>query len=195
MLIGDLRPDGEMDQRSIDSRDELERNGHSVKADRRRTSIYKAELKKLRERAAKADEYLEGIRRLKAEFDNFRKRWAKERLEIAHYGEEELVAELLTTIDNLERAIVAAKEAGQDGPLLEGVMLVHDQMMDILSKRGLERINSTGTEFDPNLHEAVSQEITEDVQDNHVIGEVQPGYKFRGRLLRPAKVRVAKTAH
>ncbi|HUT02489.1 MAG TPA: nucleotide exchange factor GrpE [bacterium] len=184
-----------MKQKDVDCHDESESNDQSLKADKRRTSIYKEELQELREKAAKADEYLEDLRRLKAEFDNFRKRWAKERQAIAHYGEEELIGELLTTIDNFERAIAAAKEAGQDGPLLEGVVLVHDQMIDILRSRGLQRISSTGTEFDPNFHEAVSQEITDEVPDNHVIGEVQPGYKFRDRLLRPAKVRVAKTAH
>ena len=185
----------EMTRQDIDSPCESESNDRPLKADKRRTSIYKEELSSLREMAARADEYLEDLRRLKAEFDNFRKRWAKERQAIAHYGEEELIGELLTTIDNFERAIAAAKEAGQGGPLLEGVVLVHDQMIDVLKKRGLERISSTGVEFDPNLHEAISQEITDEAPDNHVIGEVQSGCKFRDRLLRPAKVRVAKTAH
>jgi len=160
-----------------------------------RTSIYKDELKELREKAKKAEEYLDDVRRLKAEFDNFRKRSAKEKQALMHYGEEELVGELLTTIDNLERAIGAAKEAGSEGSFLEGITMVYDQMISILKKRGLERIESKGREFDPSCHEAVCQHITDEVPPNHVFDEVQSGYMFRERLLRPAKVRVAKTGH
>jgi len=160
-----------------------------------RTSIYKDELKRLRERAAKADEYLEDVRRAKAEFANFRKRWEREKQVIMRFAEEELVKELLTTIDNFERAIASAKVAGSEGPLLEGITMVYDQLVDALKSRGLERITSEGCEFDPNFHEAVAQQITNEVPDNHVLSEVQSGYKFRDRLLRPARVRVAKTGH
>lgn len=160
-----------------------------------RTSVYKDELKKLRDEAAKAAEYLEDVRRVQAEFANFRKRWEREKQAIMHFAEEELVGELLTTIDNFERAISAAKEAGQEGPLLEGIAMVHDQLMETLKRRGLERIKTTGCEFDPNLHEAVAQLITDAAPDNHVLDELQPGYKFRDRLLRPAKVRVARAGH
>ncbi|MBN1592534.1 MAG: nucleotide exchange factor GrpE [Candidatus Coatesbacteria bacterium] len=162
---------------------------------RSRTSIYKDELKELKEHATKTEEYLDDLRRLKAEFDNFRKRSIKEKEALIHYGEEELVMELLTTIDNFERAIAAAKEAGSEGPFLEGMTLVHDQMMSVLKKRGLERIKSKGEEFDPNIHEAVLQEFSDEVPPNHVIDELQTGYMFRDKLMRPAKVRVAKAAH
>ena len=135
------------------------------------------------------------MRRAKAEFANFRKRWEREKQVIMQFAEEDLVRELLTTIDNFERAIDSAKEAGHEGPLLEGITMVYDQLIDTLKRRGLERITSEGCEFDPNFHEAVAQQITDEVPDNHVFDEVQSGYKFRDRLLRPAKVRVAKTGH
>ena len=160
-----------------------------------RTSIYKDELKKLRENAAKADEYLDDLLRAKAEFANFRKRWEREKQVITRFAEEELVKELLATIDNFERAIGAAKGVGHEGPLLEGITMVYDQLIDTLKKLGLERIASVGCEFDPNFHEAIAQQITDEAPDNHVFSEVQSGYKFRDRLLRPAKVRVAKTGH
>ncbi len=178
-----------------DAYEDAEGCGEGSSSGKPRTSIYKDELKRLKEKAEKADEYLDDVRRAKAEFANFRKRWEREKQMIVRFAEEELVGELLTTIDNFERAIDAAKEAGHEGPLLEGITMVYDQLIDALTRRGLERIKSVGCEFDPNFHEAIAQQITDEVPDNHVLDEVQPGYKFRDRLLRPAKVRVAKTGH
>ncbi|MBN2208664.1 MAG: nucleotide exchange factor GrpE [Candidatus Coatesbacteria bacterium] len=162
---------------------------------RPRTSVYKDELAELKEKAASADEYLDSLRRSQAEFANFRRRWEKERQQIVLYGEQDLVKDLLVVLDNFERAIAAARETDSESPLLKGIVMVYEQLTDTLGKRGLKRIEAKGKEFDPNVHEAVSQTCSMEVPDNHVLEELQPGYMFQDRLLRPAMVRVAKACH
>ncbi|MCD6326187.1 nucleotide exchange factor GrpE [bacterium] len=162
---------------------------------RSRTTIRKDKLSKLKDKAEHADEYLDNLLRLRAEFANFKRRSEKERQRWALCGEEELVKELLPVLDNLERAIEAARQAGTEGPLLDGIAMIYDQTLEVLKKRGIKRIESVGKEFDPNVHEAVGQVCTDDVPNNHVIDEMQAGYRFHDRLLRPAMVRVAKTCH
>lgn len=170
-------------------------DGKGSKSAKPRTSVYKDELQELRKKASQADEYLDNLRRLQAEFANFRKRWEKEKQQIVLYAEEELIKELLPLIDNLQRAIDAAKKAANESSLLQGITIVRDQLMETLRKRGLERIESTGRQFDPNIHEAVSQSLTDELPDNTIIDEMQPGYMLHSRLLRPAMVRVSRMSH
>jgi len=184
-----------MSQRDERNNAQGKASADSLKGHRPRTSIYKDELARLREKAKLADEYLNDLRRVQAEFVNFKRRWEKERQQMLLFGEEELIKELLPVLDNLERAIKAADQTGPAGPILDGIKMVYDQVMDILKKRGLRRIEAKGKEFDPNLHEAVGQELTDQVPDNHVFDELQPGYILRDRLIRPAMVRVAKLPH
>jgi molecular chaperone GrpE len=140
-----------------------------------------------RERDAVQDRLL----RTAAEFDNYRKRMDRERRDLAEYTSGEVLTELLPIIDNLERALQAAS---QDDPLRKGVELIHRQMLDILRKRGVKPIEALGTDFDPNFHQAVIHEVSAEHREGEVMEELQRGYVVGDRLLRPAMVKVAKTA-
>ena len=129
--------------------------------------------------------------RTAAEFDNYRKRMDRERRDLAEYTAGEVIGELLPIIDNLERALQAAAE---DDPLRKGVELIHRQMLDLLRKRGVKPIESLGLDFDPNFHQAVIHEVSADHREGEVMEELQRGYVVGERLLRPAMVKVAKTA-
>jgi len=140
-----------------------------------------------RERDALQDRLL----RTAAEFDNYRKRMDKERRDLAEYTAGEAIRDLLPIIDNLERALQAS---ALDDPLRKGVELIHKQMLEILRRRGVTPIEALGADFDPNVHEAVTQEESAQHREGEVMEELQRGYKVGDRLLRPAMVKVAKGA-
>jgi len=140
-----------------------------------------------RERDALQDRLL----RTAAEFDNYRKRMDKERRDLAEYTAGEAIKDLLPIIDNLERALQAS---ALDDPLRKGVELIHKQMLEILRRRGVTPIEALGADFDPNVHEAVTQEESAQHRDGEVMEELQRGYKVGARLLRPAMVKVATRA-
>ncbi|NLW17402.1 MAG: nucleotide exchange factor GrpE [Firmicutes bacterium] len=128
--------------------------------------------------------------RLHAEFDNYRKRTARERAEQATIAQAALVSSLLPVLDNFERALANLPSEADTG-WAEGVQLVHKQLLEVLSQQGLERIDCEQP-FDPNVHEAVMREACgEEVAEGTILQELQPGYLFQGRLLRPSMVKVA----
>jgi molecular chaperone GrpE len=137
------------------------------------------------------DNFQDRLLRTAAEFDNYRKRMDRERRELAEYTAGEVMTELLPIIDNLERALQAAP---QDDPLRKGVELTHRQMLDMLRKRGVKPIETLGADFDPNFHQAVIHEVSAAHREGEVMEELQRGYVVGERLLRPAMVKVAKTA-
>lgn len=128
--------------------------------------------------------------RSRAEFENYRKRTAREVERIRKTAAESLIHDLLSVLDNLELAIRNAE--GTPGPMIEGVRLVHKQFQDTLARNGLEPIDAAGQPFDPNIHEAVAQAPSKDVPPDHVIQEFQRGYRLGGQILRPAKVLVSQ---
>jgi molecular chaperone GrpE len=138
----------------------------------------------------KADEYLADLRRVAADFDNYRKRVARDAEAQAVRAAESLVAELLPVLDNLERALDAS-EHHEEAKVAEGVQLVHQQLIHLLQRRGLEEIESDpGSEFDPHLHEALSQQPSDHPEGS--ISEVwQRGYTLGDRVVRPARVVVS----
>lgn len=144
-------------------------------------------------KAREAEEYIQHLQRLQADFANFRKRVRREQEELRERVAEELLRHLLPVVDNLERAIAAAE---QDGASLEslrtGVVMVHRQLGELLFKEGVSPMASVGQVFDPAKHHAVATVESEEYEENTVVDELQKGYLFRGRLLRPALVRVAK---
>ena len=133
---------------------------------------------------------LDNLQRLKAEFDNYRKRMLREQTRILETAEADLAKKLLPVIDNLERAIGSAKESGAE-KLAAGVGKVLELMLDTLSKEGLEVIDPEGETFDPEYHEAMMVVETDECPEDTVIDVVQKGYRFAGVLLRPAMVRVS----
>lgn len=152
------------------------------------------QLKELKERAAKADENWERLVRTTADFDNFRKRAAREKQEAIRYANESLLQKLVPVLEHLDMALAAAQTAGpQPGQSLQaGVSMTSQQLKNVLAEAGLEEVEALGKPFDPNLHEALSQQETRDVPEGQVIQQLRKGYKFRDRLLRPASVVVAK---
>ncbi len=133
------------------------------------------------------DRYL----RLGAEFENYKRRTLKERESLFNYGNENLIKELLETVDNLERALGHAEEGLGTETLLEGVELTHRSLMRALEKFGVARVDAKGEQFDPKVHEAIRQVETEDHSSGTVAEVYQTGYLLKDRLLRPALVGVA----
>ena len=129
-----------------------------------------------------------------ADFDNFKKLKAKEKQEVLRFGNETLIKELLPVIDNLERAIEHAGKTDEAKAIAEGVALTLNGFLKVLEKFDVSRVEAKGKKFDPNLHEAVYQEESDQVEPGTVIAELQKGYLMDGRLLRPSMVSVAKTA-
>jgi molecular chaperone GrpE len=157
-------------------------------------SISVEELDRLKARAATADENWDKFLRAAAELDNYRKRVAREKEELARFTSERIVAALLPVLDNLERAIDAAQRHGADNSsLLDGITQVYSQFRRTLVEFGLQEvIANAGHPFDPKLHEAVSQIESGEHPEGHVVEQLQRGYKLADRLLRPARVVVSK---
>jgi molecular chaperone GrpE len=132
--------------------------------------------------------------RLQADFENYRRRALKEHTEAHQYGHQNLVKDLLSSVDNLDRAIEHAKKSGGGDleSLLQGVELVRRELLTALGKHGVVIIEALGQPFDPSLHEAMAQAPDESVAPNTVVQELQKGYKLRDRLIRPARVIVAR---
>jgi molecular chaperone GrpE len=132
------------------------------------------------------DQYLDALRRLKAEFENSRKRQERDRSRIFSMASERLVQELLPVLDNLDRAL----EAG--GDIREGVNATRDQLAEVLANEGLLPVASDGQPFDPNVHDAVMGQPSEEHEEGTIIQTFQRGYLLNGKPIRPAKVVVAK---
>jgi molecular chaperone GrpE len=148
------------------------------------------------EREAELEAAKERHLRLQAEFENFRRRSLKEKQETALYGPQNLVKDLLTTVDNLERAIEHSEQSGDADlkSLLQGVQLVQRELLAGLANHGVVVVEAEGQPFDPAVHEAMGQAPTDDVPPNTVVEVLQKGYMLRDRLLRPARVIVSAPA-
>jgi molecular chaperone GrpE len=129
--------------------------------------------------------------RERADLENLRKRMARERQDAIRFGGESMVRELLPVVDNLERALRAARAAGDVQALVQGVDLILKSLLDTLARHGVERVSAQGAPFDPSHHEAVAH-VESPHEPNLVIEEHQPGYRLHDRLLRPALVTVSK---
>ena len=152
------------------------------------------QLAELQARAAKADEHWERLLRVTADFENFKKRAARERTEAAQFANASLLQKLIPILDNFEMAQAAAQTAQGDklASLQTGIAMIQQQFKGALAESGLEEVDATGKVFDPTFHEAVSQQETDSVPEGHVVQQIRKGYKLRERLLRPAAVIVAK---
>ena len=133
----------------------------------------------------------ERLLRLRADFENLRKRIERERDEYHRHATASLVARLLPVLDNFERALAAARQSGRADPLLDGLALIQRQLLEELRREGLRPVECLGQPFDPSVHEAVATDATSRLPVNTVLEELQRGYYFDDRLLRPALVRVS----
>ncbi|HEV2693704.1 MAG TPA: nucleotide exchange factor GrpE [Verrucomicrobiae bacterium] len=150
----------------------------------------------LKARAAKGDESWDRLLRTTADFDNFKKRAAREKIEAGQYATASLLQKVLPVLDNFEMALAAAQNTattqGGIASFQAGVTMIQQQLKNALLESGLEEIESAGKPFDPNFHEAVSEQESADVPEGHVLQQLRKGYKIKERLLRPATVVVAK---
>jgi molecular chaperone GrpE len=151
-------------------------------------------LEQLAEFQSRADKAEKNWVQTAADFENFKKRAAREKTEATQFANVSLVQKLLPVLDNFEMAQAAAEtsHAHKLASLQAGVAMVQQQLKSILAETGLEEIDANGKTFDPNLHEAVSQTETADAPEGTVVQQIRKGYKLRDRLLRPASVIVAK---
>ena len=141
-----------------------------------------------REAADNYDRYL----RIYAEFENYKKRMARERSDLLQYGNENLIKDLLPVLDSLGRALEHARTSEDFSSFIEGIRLVEKQFLAALENNGVKPIEAKGEPFDPNFHEAVYEVNTPEGESRHVVDELEKGYLLNGRLLRPSKVSVSK---
>ena len=147
-----------------------------------------SEVEKLK---AERDALLDRLARLQAEFDNARKRAVREQQEFREYAAADFIKNILPILDSFERAL---KAEGDSSDFRNGIELIYRQFQDALQKIGVQPIVSMGRPFDPRVHEAIEMVDTTEVPDHHVLDELQRGYKYKDRLLRPAMVRVARSS-
>ncbi len=182
------RGNGKAEPESLDVEHELPAANEQELAEQAATDFeqLKAELDKTK---SERDSYLDRLARLQAEFENARKRAARDQQEYRVYAVTDALKALLPILDSFDRALAAP---GDGGEFRTGIELINRQFHDALAKLGLEPIAAVGQAFDPQFHQAVQVVETDETEDNHVIEELQRGYKFKDRLLRPAMVRVAR---
>jgi molecular chaperone GrpE len=147
-----------------------------------------AELEKLR---AERDSLVDRLARVQAEFDNARKRAAKEQQDFRDYALLDTIKTIIPVLDSFDRALRTSPEKSE---FHSGVELIHKQLVDALTKLGVKPISAEGEQFDPRYHEAIEMVDTGDAEDQQVIEELQRGYKLKDRLLRPAMVKVARNS-
>ena len=145
--------------------------------------------RRLDEAVAEKDKYYDLLLRKQAEFDNFRKRMERERDEAGAGAARDILKRLLPVLDNMERALRASEGSGE--PLYKGIELVHQQFLDLLKKEGVRPVDALGARFDPHLHEAVEVLDVPGFEADVILEEMQRGYTYNDRLLRPALVKVA----
>jgi molecular chaperone GrpE len=181
---GSLSPSPELEEALREAAEAVEARETGRAAGGSGAEALREELEQLRDRHV----------RLQADFENHRRRALKERQEAFQYGHENLVKDLLGTVDNLDRAIEHASHSGGGDfeSMLQGVELVRRELLAALAKHGVEEIEAQGKPFDPTVHEAMAQQEDDSVPPNTVVQVFQKGYQLRDRLLRPARVVVSK---
>ncbi len=144
----------------------------------------------LAEQASRAEEYFQRLARLQADFENYRRRTAREKEELVKFATEQLIVSLLPVIDNFERALASGCE--NPDKLLEGVEMIYRQLFDLLAAEGLVPIPAVGERFDPARHEAVSQVESSEHVDDTILEEFRRGYYLKDKVIRPSMVKVAR---
>src|SRR6266480_7705781 len=140
---------------------------------------------------ADLDRFRDLALRSQADFENYKKRAAREKEEAIKYANSSLLEKLIAIVDNFELGLEAARGDGEKSPVFSGMSMVLKQLMDFLSEHGLQPIDATGQKFDPNLHEAIAHEPSDEVSEGVIIRQTRRGYRMKDRLLRPSSVVVS----
>jgi molecular chaperone GrpE len=162
--------------------------GENTGAPAQNASDSDSDVEKLR---AERDSLVDRLARMQAEFDNARKRAAKEQQDFRDYALVDTIKSIIPVLDSFDRALRTSPEKSE---FHSGMELIHKQLVDALSKLGVKPISAKGEQFDPRYHEAIEMVDTEDVDDHKVLEELQRGYRLKDRLLRPAMVKVARNS-
>ena len=164
-----------------------------AKPEKKAITISGEEYNQLKQEAEKSKEYWDRILRLQADFDNIRKRLEREKQEFVRFANEGIIVDLLNVIDDLERSLGLAQDKHEDfSAFLKGIEMVLAHLYDLLKKHGLAPIEAKGKVFDPHFHEALLHIETDNFPENTVVEELQKGYLLNDRIIRTAKVKVAK---
>ena len=167
-------------------------NNKNNKTNGETVTIQKAEYDALKSKAAERDTYYDKYLRAHAEFENAKKRMEKDKVDFIRYANDSFLLEFLPILDNLEIAEKHISQAKDFKSVQGGVDMIQVQIQKFLKDIGVERIKAEGEKFDPQLHEAIETEDSKDKDDGLIVGELKSGYKFNGRLLRPASVKIVK---
>lgn len=176
-----------MDEQDQDTQ-HPEDNTVTLASDSGRNELEAKLAEKEKEAAANYDKYLRAI----AELDNYKKRAAREKADILKFGKEEIIKDILPFVDSLDRALEHAESSTDIQSFKDGLKLIQDQLLCCLKKHGVEVIECTGQDFDPNFHEAMMQIDSKEHEENKIVCDFQRGYLLNGRLLRPSRVSVCK---
>ena len=156
---------------------------------------FKEQQKELESIDKEADQYLDYLKRLKAEFDNYKKRNLKEQGRKITLFSEDLIRQFLPIVDDLERALETVRGKEDITNFVQGVEIIFNQLKSTLEKQGLEQIRAKGEPFDPYLHEAIMKVELDEYPDNIIVEEMRKGYKLKDRVLRPTMVKVNKRSN
>jgi molecular chaperone GrpE len=178
----------------IDEQQNEEKAGESPAEDLVSSTLSAEQLEDLKSRAEKADDHWQRLLRTTADFENFKKRSTREKQDAIKFANESLLEKLIPVLDNFDMALSATQNTGMEAnqSLQTGINMIFQQLKNTLVEAGLEEVDAAGKPFDPNLHEAVSQQESKEVPEGQVLQQLRKGYKLRDRLLRPATVVVAK---
>jgi len=146
----------------------------------------------LKEKAEKSEEYFDRLLRIQAEFDNYKKRLDRDKVEFIKFANEDIIVEILKILDDFERAVEAGKSKHDFDILYKGVEMIWKDLKSFLKQKGLKKIEAKGKPFNPHEHEAMMQEERDDYPEDYVVEELQKGYMLNGRIVRPTKVKVSK---
>lgn len=146
---------------------------------------------RLADKSALCEENLDRLLRLKAEFENYKKRSEKEKQEYVKFSNADVMMQLLPVVESFEMGMDSSKDAKNPKEILRGMQMIFSALKDVLKKNGIVEIETKGKVFDPHLNDVVEYVESRDVEEGTIVEEVQKGYMFNGRVLRPAKVKVA----
>jgi len=180
----------------LETKEELEFERERLRNTQKELSVLQKRFKEMKNELALTDkeatEYLDCLKRLKAEFENYKKRSLKEKERIVKFANEDLIKQFFPLLDDLERALGSVKGPKNSASFLEGIKIILVQFKHLLKNQGVEEIKAQGEEFNPYFHEAIMQVESNEYPDNLVVEEIRKGYKLKDRILRPAMVKVNK---
>jgi molecular chaperone GrpE len=182
---------GKVEEQNLDLDHELPAAGEGENPSSAEPATKTEHLSEVEKLRAERDALLDRLKRMQAEFDNARKRAAKEQQDFRDYALVDSIKTIIPVLDSFDRALASSPEKSE---FHAGVELIHKQLVDALHKLGVRQISAKGEQFDPRHHEAIEMVDTEDAEDHEVLEELQRGYRLKDRLLRPAMVRVARNS-